>query len=318
MNTKIKGIRNEGNTCFFNASMQILLRITPLVRYLQQNESISELSTTMAKWIHDYMSNQTVEGTRKIRKAMGEFNDYRQHDSQEALLRILDKLEDNDKSFKKILKQYVDIEMRTVIKSIPGTGGQYESVASNLERFLSIPTTKTLNESYRALNKSEIIQEYVDDESNTRCDITKQFMVGEWPEYLLVHIKQYDHFMRKIDERGRTTPFIWNINHKVPYMKKKRTSNGNTKYIHTPHNIAQNIVYTVVSAIVHRGSLNGGHYYAVHHCPKFDNFDNCDVNQSEFKIANDATVSDINYHNFQNDLNQAYVVLYKKSDSSRH
>ncbi|OHT15463.1 Clan CA, family C19, ubiquitin hydrolase-like cysteine peptidase [Tritrichomonas foetus] len=123
------GLVNLGNTCFFNAAMQCLMRVQPLVNYVfspsfecdinKTNKlgSQGEIATAFKAFLQDMStSSRNARNPNKLRSALikkyNTFANYGQHDSQEVIGAILDGLHEdlNQSPFSKGEKMPIDLD----------------------------------------------------------------------------------------------------------------------------------------------------------------------------------------------------------------
>ncbi|ELP95156.1 hypothetical protein EIN_429020 [Entamoeba invadens IP1] len=105
----VRGIKNLGNTCYLNSSLQCLLHIPSFVNYFQNVTWQSEINKTnalgtqgklvtkFAELVNDYYSDKTqiidvTELKKEIDTAAPYFLGFDQHDSQELTSVLLDKI----------------------------------------------------------------------------------------------------------------------------------------------------------------------------------------------------------------------------------
>ncbi len=84
------GIVNEVNTCYMNATMQLILH-TPILKSLQVEPIIEKHTSTLTQWIKKYQGEKTsaVSGIRSVITNTNADWGYAQQDAHEALLRLL-------------------------------------------------------------------------------------------------------------------------------------------------------------------------------------------------------------------------------------
>ncbi|KAF9764372.1 Ubiquitin carboxyl-terminal hydrolase 25 [Nosema granulosis] len=95
---KPKGIKNIGNTCFFNSSMQCLLSIPPFITYYKEGsfDSSSPVSLAFQEFIKEYEGCDVmspIKFLRSIKEKIKLFNG-KQQDSHEFVIQFLEVLHD--------------------------------------------------------------------------------------------------------------------------------------------------------------------------------------------------------------------------------
>lgn len=115
------GFINLGNTCFFNASVQCLVRVMPLTKFilsdsfpdqineLNENSTRGSIALSYRKFLGDLCrgtpkssSYNPREFRRSIVAAYDQFANYHQHDSQELLCALLDGLHEDMNQSEKV------------------------------------------------------------------------------------------------------------------------------------------------------------------------------------------------------------------------
>jgi ubiquitin C-terminal hydrolase len=106
------GLRNLGNTCFFNSAVQCLLRIRPLFEYVVSSQFLDQINrsnpegsggriATSFRELTEAMCKESVGAISpsdlhsEVCRKYHIFSDYGQHDSQELLGAILDGLHED-------------------------------------------------------------------------------------------------------------------------------------------------------------------------------------------------------------------------------
>ena len=106
------GLINLGNTCFFNAAMQCIVRIKPLVEYVFSQEydlninkenplgSGGVIASSFKQFLQEMSSSSIyarnpINFRRELIRKYNTFNNYSQHDSQEVVWAILDALHED-------------------------------------------------------------------------------------------------------------------------------------------------------------------------------------------------------------------------------
>ena len=217
------GLVNYGNTCFLNASLQLLMSMTEVARLfiLNPDSTIKYTRTFM-----DYMNTETLMlGPNILYKQYMKLNTrYRGHtqeDSHEFLTYILDNMSESmTGKVKDIFNELVQIDMDQKY----GT-----SITSQKEYILSlgIPSGKRL---------VQLIQEFLKQKTDGNTDLLLR--INKCPKYLVLALKRFSY-----SSNGGVQKNMQIVD--CPLSFKLDSVN-----------------YELKSFIVHSGSANSGHYYS--------------------------------------------------------
>lgn len=240
------GIKNKGNTCFFNASIQCFLSLPKIVRYFLENSfdpSRQPFCLAFQNFIFEYKNNSKIlDPSDFIGKIRGKIRlfDGKQQDAHSFLDGFISKLCDELDSCKdtrdsNIVKQALSISVEDKVKC---QKCGFVSVVS------SHPTMQylTIRDSVqRSLNHYLENEERVDESSPWKC--TECSAKTACP---IVH-----------SIRSTSDYFIVYLNRFQSLVSKNNTQ------ITIDQNININdIKYEAVGVACHSGVLDGGHYYA--------------------------------------------------------
>eukprot|EP00871_Galdieria_phlegrea_P002738 jgi/Galph1/3465/GphlegSOOS_G2158.1 len=274
-----KGLRNLGNTCFLNASLQALLHCPPFAEALLQRKLSSEAKCTsnngfcslcaMENVAHQVLSNtqqhspsnsySPVELVRNLRVLSRNFTPGRQADAHEWI-RFL--LEDMNRTILglsrgKICKERQK-EIHTFIHEI--FGGCYQSqvicnvcdkMSETSEPFLDISIDIERASTVKAALNNFISTEKLCGSNRYHCsyckqkvDASKKFVFCRAPNVLILHLKRFR--MNRKENKWLAYEEILDFTN---YMARKDDHDR--------------IRYRLCAVIVHEGQhLHGGHYYA--------------------------------------------------------
>ncbi len=273
---KILGLRNVGDTCFLNSSLQILLicviDILPseLTRYCYCSLSLKKLTLCASAKVAPLEFKTIVDHLTKNRFARG------QHDAQEFIQECLDLLHDElkqiyiptmdqiwlDRSVENTPAQALERiswkawrdftnEDNSVIKN--HFFGQWRSTLTCKKcfseknrfepfNFCSIsPTSGDLKGCILDQSKAEELKGVECDHCNEKTDHSKSLELWKWPKILLIHFKRWLCF--DIPEKNNTLV-------KFP-VDNFRLRDKFSKYT---------VMYDLYGVINHFGQPGGGHY----------------------------------------------------------
>jgi ubiquitin C-terminal hydrolase len=276
------GLINFGNTCFMNASLQLLFCATKLgsfVTNINNIDSNSDLFKYIQTW-KDYMAPETKTlGPRMIYSRYMFLNKnylgLTQEDSHEFLTFTLDDL------LVELKKLNIDEVLNKINKiySIKFTQSVFYKTNNNTsnteiyENILSLP----INDESVSLENCYNLYKHQEEE-----DFTIDYNIIEFPKYIFVSLKRF-----KILSENQSIKINTEI--EIPFET----------------NMFSNIYnYRLKGFIIHSGNINGGHYYA-YGCRKIDG-------TTRWFCYNDITVSDASLEQVHNESKIAYIYLYSK------
>lgn len=274
----LKGFTNNGNTCYLNSGLQMLMHNKDLCNLIIKYQDESQQLKIIAEFICNYYSNENnstlnpniIKRLVESRKEM--FIGSQQHDSAEFIIFLLDIIENE---FKKLNKreEYMSIfnininvrikcKLKTCLKiSEHSETNDYLMLDINREHI-------SLDCLYRYFKESERLQDdnmYFCSNCNMKRIASKRYSVVNWPRNLIVWLKRFNENRTK-NEQIISVPLKWRHN------------------------------YNLIGAVIHSGGTGGGHYIYVGK-----------INE-EWYIYNDSFVSKC--HNIDTYLNNAYILYY--------
>jgi ubiquitin C-terminal hydrolase len=322
---KHTGLRNLGNTCFFNSAVQCLARICPLVDFCMSDTFDDQINSTnpagsggrIATAFRDLVKQMchskafSVSPTKlhsEICRKYPMFGNFGQHDSQELLGALLDCLHEDlnhprghpstgvngdpwDVHLSRNASPVLDIFHGCLGSTIECPKCQFRKVVRDPFSILSLPIPKqttrtvTLESCLESFARSEVL----DRNNQWKCEHCKRFVQAT--KRISVHKSSKVlilHFKR-FEGRG-----FWS--------KKVTTS------VSYPDVLDTNIIsghgngarYKLIGAVFHGGTLYGGHYTAAV----------LDQSENQWYAYNDSCGSAISAGSAYSD--KAYILFYEK------
>ncbi|CAB4070028.1 USP2 [Lepeophtheirus salmonis] len=282
-----KGLRNLGNTCFMNSTIQCLAHSTQLLELIQKNyftnsEENSDLTDSFADVIRDLWSLGGKNSTRatvdpvkfkgEIGKFAPKFSGYNQHDSQD---RIEKNCGTEDNSF------VTDLFMGQFRSTLKCLKCNNESVTFEPFWVVSLPIPpKSVQPKLEDYSYIYFTEEILDGDEKATCEkvcksrqkCSKWYTFERWPQIFVVHFKRFE-----------SSRFRSKISH---HIDVPLTSMNVGEFSSKPGN--QFVSYDCFGISNHSGSLGGGHYTAYGRHP---------IYHSRWHLYNDSFVSKAGGHN---------------------
>ena len=207
-NTKIAatGLRNVGNSCYLNATVQALASVTPFTETILQrmeNEEkpetenltdvignlVKDIRTGEYRYITPHRLNETVKQTSNGRFANG-----RQEDGHELLVYMMDEMHEETKGEGEgsVIEQTFRGKMETKLRCTRCS--KERSAYQNFDYvFLTMPEQEgkvTLEDCFKKLEREDIIE--VDCEYCMGEKAKQKCQIGQYPPHgLILHLKRY-------------------------------------------------------------------------------------------------------------------------------
>ena len=275
------GLSNVGNSCYINASLQALLRISTIRNAIKGKKIENDMIITSL----DEILQKNEPQLAKLRKAVfeeGEFgNDlYAQQDAHQFLLFILNKL------------AWFPIEMFTHIETISPKIGK-KDIGGHVTNNISIALSGAPKETFQSILNNHFMAEHciADGDKVAPLAFSENVSVNQWhqtikikspaPNHLIIHLKRFDANSVKLNTEIEFPEFV-----KIPCALGEES---------------KEIEYDIISYINHVGKAsNGGHYTTYVK----------DSQVQKWFFCNDDKVDTIQYP--INIAKEAYIIILEK------
>jgi len=267
----MNGLKNIGNTCYLNSALQMIFHSDGFIKLIEQNKDNEKINI-----IYEFITNKK-DNPKDIKKLVEDkcksFVGSKQHDAGEFLTYFLDVISEN---VKEKLTDIYGIEINTRLKcKIKSCLNVVMKQNTNNLLILEINNNTTLDDIYRESKKCYTLDNdnmYHCEKCNVKRITSIKTLTTKWPNELIILLKRYQQNGTRIDK--------------------------NNNYINIPLTWRHN--YKIKGAIIHSGTLYGGHYIYV----------SC-VND-KYYLFDDSSVKEINENQFTGYLSRAYVLHYIK------
>lgn len=188
------GIRNIGNTCFMNSSLQFLLSIPKF-----------GTDTKLTDFLDSYTNGSPKPELAKhiVASKIRSFNNHHQHDAHEWIVNLLDILEVPTnasgsavsaarKINENLLPYQFKLEVDVTFTECKHTNSHEEEL-NHLSLDLSQSIEHSMNDFMKEVNVTSSC-----DTCEHKGPAVKKWKIKIMPEYLIVHIKRFTKFGRKI------------------------------------------------------------------------------------------------------------------------
>lgn len=326
------GLRNLGNTCFMNSILQCLSNTKLLREYFLSGKYQSDLvkrsgvASAFANLLEQlWESNSSYASASSLKSKMEriapQFSGYRQHDSQEFCLFVLNGIHDDLNKCNRSAHKYVKLDslpfegqalksweeyckrdyshlVETFVGQIVSTltCSVCSEVSTVFEYFwdLSVPLSSSVARCLEKFTSTEIL----DGNDRPKCDkckekrkMTKQYKLWKLPEILIIHLKRFKagDTRRKDDSNVKIDT---NLSLRGHLHNKAETILGSST--------CNKSNYSLYAVSNHMGGTGGGHYTA-----------SCKGSDGKWRYFNDSSVSEMSSSQVQ--TSDAYLLFYERN-----
>ncbi|XP_063230650.1 ubiquitin carboxyl-terminal hydrolase 7 isoform X2 [Bacillus rossius redtenbacheri] len=312
------GLKNQGATCYMNSLLQTLYFTSQLRKAVykmptESDDSSKSVALALQRVFHELQFSDKPVGTKKLTKSFGweTLDSFMQHDVQEFLRVLLDKLESKMKGtcVEGTVPRLFEGKMVSFIKC---KNINYES--SRGETFydiqLNVKGKKNIIESFRDYIATEMLDgdNKYDAGEHGLQDAEKGVIFASFPPVLHLHLMRFQY--------DPVTDCSVKFNDRFEFYEKISLE----PYLHKPENTPAN--YTLHAVLVHSGDNHGGHY-VVFINPKGDG-KWCKFDDDVVSRCTKAEAIDNNYGGHDEDLNitvkhctNAYMLVYIRDSAMK-
>lgn len=233
-------MKNKGNTCFFNATMQCMLSVSSFITYFKRNEfheTSQPLSSALKAFIYDYQNYNVIDPQIFMRAIRGRIKlfDGRQQDAHCFLEVFLSSLIEEQGPEPNKLRSIFKIVNEDLITC---HGCNYSNTVKTEmnDKYLFIEGTAA-----KSLNKYLTKEDVVATDSPWKCPhcekknmVTIRHRIIESSDCFIIHLQRFEG----IDKKN---------NRSIHIDEELKLCDG---------------VYENIGAVCHVGTLHSGHYYA--------------------------------------------------------
>ena len=273
------GMRNRGNTCFFNSSIQALLSMPKFVDFFCETSFPPKhiFSQALQNFLEEYKTtSKLIDPINLIDAIKGKIKlfDGKQQDAHSFLESFISRLNDENQLFKdgkeSFLKKILAIHTQDTVRC-HACGYQSTVETFPLIQFLFIK--ESIQSSLDHFIQQE---ESIDSESPWKCEKCKKksaasmsHSIKKTSEYLILYLNRFQSLTIKND-------IVVSIDDTI---------------------VVNDQFYELISTVCHSGTLSGGHYYSF--CKRYGDW--CEYNDST-----------VNKSEKPEKGSQVYMLIYSK------
>ncbi|KAL1115934.1 hypothetical protein AAG570_005429, partial [Ranatra chinensis] len=250
------GLKNQGATCYMNSLLQTLYFTNQLRKAVykmptESDDSSKSVALALQRVFHDLQFSDKPVGTKKLTKSFGweTLDSFMQHDVQEFLRVLLDKLES------KMKRTCVEGTVPKLFEGKMVSFIQCKNIdykSTRTETFydiqLNIKGKKNITESFNDYITTEVLDgdNKYDAGEHGLQDAEKGVIFSSFPPVLHLHLMRFQY--------DPVTDCSVKFNDRFEFTEKVNL----TEYLQAPE--ATPAEYTLHAVLVHSGDNHGGHY----------------------------------------------------------
>ena len=203
------GLKNNGNTCYLNACLQLISHsgffVHKIFKEVKDNKlknlnNVEKeiLKLLLEKWISKNLSFNPIEIQKSIAKHNDLFNlRYRkQNDSGEAMLFIIDLIEN------KLLKKVFQSKIKSIKQCM---NCKNITIMEEVFTLLSLDMTDDINDSLSLFEKTEKMDGQVNcDKCGSKQDYERTYKMNDMADNLIIHMKRFIIINKKYRKDNRS------------------------------------------------------------------------------------------------------------------
>ncbi|XP_046987971.1 ubiquitin carboxyl-terminal hydrolase 7 [Schistocerca americana] len=305
------GLKNQGATCYMNSLLQTLYFTNQLRKAVykmptESDDSSKSVALALQRVFHELQFSDKPVGTKKLTKSFGweTLDSFMQHDVQEFLRVLLDKLESKMKGtcVEGTVPKLFEGKMVSFIKC-----KNIDYTSTRVETFydiqLNIKGKKNIDESFRDYITTEVLDgdNKYDAGEHGLQDAEKGVIFSAFPPVLHLHLMRFQY--------DPITDCSVKFNDRFEFYEKISLE----PYLQQPEPTRAD--YTLHAVLVHSGDNHGGHY-VVFINPKGDG-KWCKFDDDVVSRCTKTEAIDNNYGGHDDDMNMtvkhctnAYMLVY--------